>query len=119
MDKVREYIDANKERFLEELFELLRIPSISAVTEYAEARQRCAEHLAAALVKAGADNAEVIATEGAPIVYGEKIVSPKAKTVMVYGHYDVMPPEPLDEWTTEPFEPVIKDGRIYGRGAEI
>lgn len=118
MDKVREYIDANKERFLEELFELLRIPSISAVTEYAEARQRCAEHLAAALVKAGADSAEVIATEGAPIVYGEKIISPKAKTVMVYGHYDVMPPEPLNEWTTEPFEPVIKDGRIYGRGAD-
>ena len=118
MNKVREYIDANKERFLEELFELLRIPSISAVTEYAQARQRCAEHLAAALVKAGADSAEVIATEGAPIVFGQKIINPKAKTVMVYGHYDVMPPEPLNEWTTEPFEPVIKDGRIYGRGAD-
>lgn len=118
MDKVREYIEQNKSRFLEELFELLRIPSISAVTEYAPARQRCAEHLAAALVKAGADSAEVIATDGAPIVYGEKIVSPKAKTVLVYGHYDVMPPEPLEEWTTEPFEPVIKEGRIYGRGAD-
>ena len=118
MVKVQEYIEANKERFLEELFELLRIPSISAVTEYAQARQRCAEHLAAALVKAGADSAEVIATEGAPIVYGEKIISPKAKTVMIYGHYDVMPPEPMNEWTTDPFEPVIKDGRIYGRGAD-
>lgn len=118
MENVKRYIDSNMSRFLEELFEVLRIPSISAVTEYAGERQRCAEHLAAAIVKAGADRSEVIPTDGAPIVYAEKIVSPKAKTVMVYGHYDVMPPEPLGEWTTEPFEPVVKDGRIWGRGAD-
>lgn len=118
MENVKRYIDSNMSRFLDELFEVLRIPSISAVTEYAGERQRCAEHLAAAIVKAGADRAEVIPTDGAPIVYAEKIVSPKAKTVMVYGHYDVMPPEPLGEWTTEPFEPVVKDGRIWGRGAD-
>lgn len=118
MKNVKRYIDSNMSRFLDELFEVLRIPSISAVTEYAGERQRCAEHLAAAIVKAGADRAEVIPTDGAPIVYAEKIVSPKAKTVMVYGHYDVMPPEPLGEWTTEPFEPVVKDGRIWGRGAD-
>lgn len=118
MENVKRYIDSNMSRFLDELFEVLRIPSISAVTEYAGERQRCAEHLAAAIVKVGADRAEVIPTDGAPIVYAEKIVSPKAKTVMVYGHYDVMPPEPLGEWTTEPFEPVVKDGRIWGRGAD-
>lgn len=118
MENVKRYIDSNMSRFLDELFEVLRIPSISAVTEYAGERQRCAEHLAATIVKAGADRAEVIPTDGAPIVYAEKIVSPKAKTVMVYGHYDVMPPEPLGEWTTEPFEPVVKDGRIWGRGAD-
>ena len=118
MERVKQYIDSNMERFVDELFEVLRIPSISAVAEYAGDRQRCAEHLAAALVKAGADTAEVIATEGAPLVYAEKIISPKAKTVLVYGHYDVMPPEPLNEWRSEPFEPIIKDGRIWGRGAD-
>ena len=119
MERVKQYIDSNMERFVDELFEVLRIPSISAVAEYAGDRQRCAEHLAAALVKAGADTAEVIATEGAPLVYAEKIISPKAKTVLVYGHYDVMPPEPLNEWRSEPFEPIIKDGRIWGRGADV
>ncbi len=118
MNKVKEYIDSNMDRFLDELFEVLRIPSISAVTEYAEDRQRCAEHLAAAIVKAGADSAEVIPTDGAPLVYAEKIISPKAKTVLVYGHYDVMPPEPMNEWKSDPFEPIIKDGRIWGRGAD-
>ncbi len=118
MDNVKQYIDSNMERFLDELFCLLRIRSISSIAEAAEERQKCAEHLAASLIKAGADSAEVYATEGAPIVYAEKIISPRAKTVLVYGHYDVMPPEPLEEWTTEPFEPVIKDGRIWGRGAD-
>ncbi len=79
---------------------------------------RCAECLAAALVKAGADRAEVLPTEGNPVVYAEKIVDPKAKTVLVYGHYDVMPVDPREEWRTEPFEPVIRDGRIWGRGAD-
>ena len=118
MDQVKQYIEANRERFVNELFDLLRIPSISAQSEHKPDMQRCAEHLAAALVKAGADRAEVMPTEGNPVVYAEKIVSPKAKTVLVYGHYDVMPVDPRDEWRTEPFEPVVIDGRIWGRGAD-
>ena len=118
MDQVKQYIEANRERFVNELFDLLRIPSISAQSEHKPDMQRCAEHLAAALVKAGADRAEVMPTEGNPVVYAEKIVSPKAKTVLVYGHYDVMPVDPREEWRTEPFEPVVIDGRIRGRGAD-
>ncbi len=79
---------------------------------------RCAEHLAVALMQAGADHAEVMPTDGNPVVYAEKIISPEAKTVLVYGHYDVMPVDPRNEWNTEPFEPQIKNGRIYGRGAD-
>lgn len=118
MDKVKLYIDQNKDRFISELFELLRIPSISAVSEHKPDMQRCAEWLAAALVKAGADRADVMPTDGNPVVYAEKIVDPKAKTVLVYGHYDVMPVDPREEWHTEPFEPVIENGRIRGRGAD-
>ncbi len=118
MEKVKQYIEANKDRFINELFDLLRIPSISAQSEHKPDMQRCAEFLAGALVKAGADRAEVMPTEGNPVVYGEKIIDPKAKTVLVYGHYDVMPVDPRHEWRTEPFEPVIKDGRIWGRGAD-
>ncbi|MBQ2007462.1 MAG: M20/M25/M40 family metallo-hydrolase, partial [Alistipes sp.] len=118
MEKVKSYIDANKERFLEELFDLLRIPSISAQSEHKPDMVRCAEWLAASLVKAGADRAEVMPTDGNPVVYAEKIISPEAKTVLVYGHYDVMPVDPREEWRTDPFEPVVKDGRIWGRGAD-
>ena len=118
MDKAKVYIKENKERFISELFDLLRIPSISAQSEHKPDMLRCAEFLAAALAKAGADRADVLPTEGNPVVYAEKIVDPKAKTVLVYGHYDVMPVDPRDEWRTEPFEPVIKDGRIWGRGAD-
>ncbi|MDE7304911.1 MAG: dipeptidase [Alistipes sp.] len=118
MDKVKLYIDQNKDRFISELFDLLRIPSISAVSEHKPDMQRCAEWLAAALVKAGADRADVMPTDGNPVVYAEKIVDPKAKTVLVYGHYDVMPVDPREEWRTEPFEPVIENGRIWGRGAD-
>ena len=118
MEKVKEYIDRNGDKFIEELFELLRIPSISAQSEHKPDMQRCAEWLAAALVKAGADHAEVMPTDGNPVVFAEKIISPKAKTVLVYGHYDVMPVDPREEWQTDPFEPVIKDGRIWGRGAD-
>lgn len=117
MDKAKLYIEANKERFISELFELLRIPSISAESKHRPDMQRCAEWLAAALVEAGADRAEVMPTEGNPVVYAEKIIDPKARTVLVYGHYDVMPVDPRSEWRTEPFEPVIDNGRIWGRGA--
>ncbi len=119
MKEVQNYINENKDRFLEELFEVLRIPSISAQPSlHKEDMVRCAEHLAASLMKSGADRAEVMPTAGNPVVYAEKIIDPKAKTVLVYGHYDVMPVEPLEEWRTDPFEPVVKDGRIWGRGAD-
>ena len=118
MEKVQKYIDENTPRFLDELFELLRIPSISAQSEHKGDMVKCAEWLAASLVKAGADRAEVMPTEGNPVVYAEKIIDPKAKTVLVYGHYDVMPVDPREDWRTEPFEPVVQDGRIWGRGAD-
>ena len=113
------YIETNKERFVEELFDLLRIPSISAQPSlHKDDMVRCAEWLAASLVKAGADTAQVMPTNGNPVVYAEKIVNPEARTVLVYGHYDVMPVDPREEWHSDPFEPVIKDGRIWGRGAD-
>ena len=118
MKKAHDYIGVNKDRFIDELFELLRIPSISAQSEHKPDMQRCAEWLAAALVKAGAGHAEVMPTDGNPVVFAEKMVDPAAKTVLVYGHYDVMPVDPREEWRTEPFEPTIKDGRIWGRGAD-
>lgn len=118
MNKVQTYINDNKERFVSELFDLLRIPSISAQSEHKEDMIRCAEHLAVALMNAGADRAEVMPTAGNPVVFAEKIVSPSAKTVLIYGHYDVMPVDPREEWRTEPFEPQIKDNRIWGRGAD-
>ena len=117
MNKSRDYIKQNGERFESELFDLLHIPSISAQSSHKGDMVRCAEWLAASLLKAGADKAEVMPTEGNPVVYAEKIVDPKAKTVLVYGHYDVMPVDPVEEWNTDPFEPVIKDGRIWARGA--
>ena len=119
MNNTLAYIETNKERFVEELFDLLRIPSISAQPSlHKEDMVRCAEWLAASLVKAGADTAQVMPTNGNPVVYAEKVVNPEARTVLVYGHYDVMPVDPREEWKTEPFEPVIKDGRIWGRGAD-
>lgn len=118
MDKVKNYIDSNKDRFINELFDLLRIPSISALSEHKPDMRRCAEWLAAALAKVGADRADIMPTDGNPVVYAEKIIDPKAKTVLVYGHYDVMPVDPREEWRTEPFEPVIQEGRIWGRGAD-
>ncbi|MFI3285454.1 MAG: dipeptidase [Rikenellaceae bacterium] len=118
MKKVQQYIIENRERALSELFELLRIPSISAQSEHKEDMVTCAEWLAAGLLKAGADKAEVMPTEGNPVVYAEKIIDPAARTVLVYGHYDVMPVDPRAEWTTDPFEPIVKDGRIYARGAD-
>lgn len=118
MEKALNYIENNKERFLSELFELLRIPSVSAQSEHKPDMKTCAEWLAAALVKAGADHAEVMPTEGNPVVFAERIIDPNAKTVMVYGHYDVMPVDPVDEWNTSPFEPEIRDGRIWCRGAD-
>ncbi len=112
-----EYITANKDRFLNELLELLKIPSVSARSENNEDTKRCAEAVAQKLKDAGAENVEVCATAGHPIVYGEKIIDAKLPTVLVYGHYDVQPADPLELWTSPPFDPVIKDGKIFARGA--
>ena len=112
------YIKENKDRFLEELFELIRIPSISSEAAHKKDMIRCAECWRKHLLQAGADKAEVMPTDGNPIVYGEKIIDPKKPTVLVYGHYDVMPVDPIDLWHTDPFEPVVKDGKIWARGAD-
>lgn len=117
MTGITNYIETNKNRFLEELFALLRIPSISSESAHKPDMLKAAEYWKAQLLEAGADKAEVMPTEGNPVVYGEKIINPKAKTVLVYGHYDVMPVDPLDLWKTPPFEPQIIGDRLYGRGA--
>ena len=117
MQAWNDYQSQNKDRFLNELLDLLRIPSVSADSKYKGDVARCAEAVKDNLLKAGADKAEICPTPGHPIVYGEKIVDPALPTVLVYGHYDVQPADPLNLWTNPPFEPVIKDGRIYARGA--
>lgn len=118
MKDIKAYIEANKDRFLEELFELIRIPSISAESEHKPDMVRCAEKWKEFLLKAGCDKAEVMPSAGNPVVYGEKTIDPAKPTVLVYGHYDVMPVAPLELWRTSPFEPVIKDGKIWARGAD-
>lgn len=114
---MKKYIEDNRERFFEELFSLLRIPSISARKEHKADMVLCAERLAELLMEAGADEACVSPSKGNPVVYGCKMVDPSLKTVLVYGHYDVQPPEPLEKWHSDPFEPEIHDGAIWGRGA--
>ena len=115
---VKSYIESNKDRFLEELFSLIRIPSISAKHENKPDMLTCAQRWTEVLLSSGADKAEVMPTKGNPVVYAEKMVSSNAPTVLVYAHYDVMPAEPLELWKSEPFEPVIRDGRIWARGAD-
>ena len=114
---MKQYIEQNKERFFDELFSILRIPSISAKQENKPDMVRCAERLKELLLEAGADMAQVMPTSGNPVVFGRKMVDPSYKTVLVYGHYDVQPPEPLEKWRTDPFEPVIHDDAIWCRGA--
>ena len=114
---MKQYIEQNKERFFNELFSILRIPSISAKQENKPDMVRCAERLKELLLEAGADMAQVMPTSGNPVVFGRKMVDPSYKTVLVYGHYDVQPPEPLEKWHTDPFEPVIHDDAIWCRGA--
>jgi len=117
MENVKNYIELNKDRFISELIELLKIPSISADPKYKDDVAQTAEAVKEKLISAGADNVEVLPTGGHPIVYGEKIIDSKLSTILVYGHYDVQPPDPLDLWHSPPFEPVIKDGNIYARGS--
>ncbi|MEY2596850.1 MAG: hypothetical protein RI965_2122 [Bacteroidota bacterium] len=114
---MKAYLEKNKERFLNELMQLLRIPSISADSNYKKDMVNCAEAVKVSLLNAGADRVEIFETKGHPIVYGEKMVNPKLPTVLVYGHYDVQPADPLELWETKPFEPAIRDGKIFARGA--
>jgi acetylornithine deacetylase/succinyl-diaminopimelate desuccinylase-like protein len=113
----KEYQEKNKDRFLDELLELLRIPSVSARSEHKEDMVQCAEKVKQRLLEAGAGKAEIFPTGGHPVVYGEKITDPSKPTVLVYGHYDVQPADPLNLWHSGPFDPVIKDGKIFARGA--
>lgn len=117
MEKVSEYIQEHKDRFISELIELLKIPSISADSQYKGDVLAAAEAVRKTLETAGADNTELCATDGFPVVYGEKIIDASKPTILVYGHYDVQPADPLNLWHSPPFEPVIKDGKIYARGA--
>ncbi len=123
MQAVQDYIQENKDRFLDELLDLLRIPSVSADPAYKGDVLKTADFVAESLRKAGADSVEVCPTAGYPIVYGEKMIDPAKPTVLIYGHYDVQPPDPMELWESPPFEPVIKkteahpDGAIYARGA--
>lgn len=113
----KDYQEKNKERFLNELLELLRIPSISARSENKQDMIRCAESVKQHFLAAGADTVTVYPTDGHPVVYGEKFVDALKPTVLVYGHYDVQPADPLELWHSGPFEPVIKDGKIFARGS--
>ncbi|MBS1638372.1 MAG: dipeptidase [Bacteroidetes bacterium] len=113
----QQYIDSNKDRFLNELFDLLRIPSVSADTKYKDDVIKTAEAVKQRLIEAGADKVEVCTTKGFPVVYGEKIIDPAKPTVVVYGHYDVQPADPLNLWDTPPFEPTIRKTEIHPEGA--
>jgi acetylornithine deacetylase/succinyl-diaminopimelate desuccinylase-like protein len=117
MNAWKEFQEANKDRFLQELLDLLRIPSVSAKSEHNDDMQACAKAVAKSLTDAGAQIATIYETEGHPIVYGEIIVDPSFPTVLVYGHYDVQPADPLELWHSGPFDPTIIDGKIFARGA--
>jgi acetylornithine deacetylase/succinyl-diaminopimelate desuccinylase-like protein len=123
MSNIKTYLNDNKDRFINELIDLLKIPSVSADPKYAADVRRCAEAVKKSLLDAGVDSAEICETKGHPIVYGEKMIDPSKPTVLVYGHYDVQPADPLELWDSPPFEPVIKktaihpDGAIFARGA--
>lgn len=117
MQAWKDYQQKNKDKFLEELLNLLRIPSISARSENKADMKNCAEAVKKQLLAAGADKVEIYETAGHPVVYGEKITDSSKPTVLVYGHYDVQPADPLELWQSGPFEPIIKDGKIYARGA--
>lgn len=118
MSKVwKDYQEKNKDRFLNEMLDLLRIPSVSAKTEHKPDMLKCAEAVKNNLLASGCDKAAVMPTEGHPVVYGEKIIDANGPTVLVYGHYDVQPPEPLELWNHPPFEPTLIDGKVFARGS--
>ena len=117
MDKIKKYVEGNKNRFLMELFELLRIPSISADKKYQNDVLKTANLVKTHLEKIGINDVELCETDGYPIVYGEKIINKSFPTVLIYGHYDVQPPDPLELWDSNPFEPEVRNKKIYARGA--
>ncbi|KAA6441423.1 dipeptidase [Dyadobacter flavalbus] len=112
-----DYIDKNRDRFLNELLDLLRIPSVSADSKFKNDMLKAAEYVRDRILEAGADRAEIYETAGHPVVYGEKLIDPALPTVLIYGHYDVQPADPYELWDSPPFEPVIKNERIYARGS--
>jgi acetylornithine deacetylase/succinyl-diaminopimelate desuccinylase-like protein len=118
MKDIKAYIEDNKQQFLDELFELIRIPSISSESKHKDDMKKMAETLKQKLLDAGADKAEVMPTDGNPVVYGEKKVDQSKPTVLVYGHYDVMPVDPIEKWDSQPFEPEVREGKIFARGAD-
>ncbi len=118
MDQLNQYIEQNKQRFLDELFELIRIPSVSAKPENKSDMLKMADRLKDSLLAAGADEARIMETSGQPVVFGSKVTDPALPTVLVYGHYDVQPAEPLDLWKSPPFEPEVREGKIWARGAD-
>lgn len=113
----KSYVEENQDRFLEELFDLLRIPSVSTDSKFQQDVRRTADFVKERLLEAKVDKAEIVETEGYPIVYAEKMVDPSKPTVLVYGHYDVQPADPYELWKSPPFEPEVRDGKIYARGA--
>ncbi len=117
MEPLNQYLETNKERFLNELFDLLRIPSVSADPKFSQDVHKAAEFVKEKLIAAGADNVALCPTDGFPIIYGEKIIDESKPTVLCYGHYDVQPADPYELWTSPPFEPVVKDGNIFARGS--
>ena len=116
--EIKEYIRENEARFLDEWSSLIRIPSISALPQHKEDMLACAERWKQLLLEAGADEAHVMPSQGHPLVFAEKRVAADAPTVLIYAHYDVMPAEPLELWKSQPFEPEVRDGRLYARGAD-
>lgn len=118
MDIINNYIEENKDRFLEELFGLIRIPSISSIKSHKPDMYKAAEYWKDLLLKSGADRASIFETAGNPVTFGEKIIDPKLPTVLIYSHMDVMPVDPIEKWDSDPFEPEIRDGKIYARGAD-
>lgn len=123
MQGIQSYIDTHKDRFLNELLELLKMPSVSADSAFQDDVIKTADVIKQRLTEAGCDHVEICETDGFPIVYGEKIIDANLPTVLVYGHYDVQPADPIELWDSPPYEPVIKptelhpDGAIFARGA--
>ena len=123
MNSLQSYLNSNKERFVQELFDLLKIPSVSADSAYAKDVYKAADFVAESLKTAGCDVVEICQTNGFPIVFAEKLIDPKLPTILVYGHYDVQPADPIELWDAPPFDPIIKktelhpEGAIFARGA--